>query len=596
MPLRGDILDPIAGENPAGVPLRHEPIFSQIREARRSDDDGSRRPEDGPPKSADWSKVYELSSTALATQSKDLELAGWLTESLIRREGFGGLRAGLDLLRELLTRYWETLYPPLDPEDDPPSAQRAARLSWVGQYLVRAVNDTPITRKGHTLLKYRESRTVGSEADCGGDARKLEQRQELIEEGKIPAEEFDRGAQETPKAWYKALLADLKGASASVAALVALSNERIPDDPPDFSPLRDALADVERVVAPIVAEKLQLEPDPVDLSAPDSQDPDSAVDDTGAVPVEPRNPADATARLAVVARFLRAQFPGNPGPYLMLRGLRWGELRAYNGDIDPKALIGPPTQLRSQLKGLLLDGRWAELLEACETVMARPEGRGWLDLQRYAVTACDNLGGDFEAVGRAIRGELSLLLRELPTLPELALMDDTATANAETRQWLRDEELLPNADEGDGAAEGSDGGAPAIPRTQVRTSRALSDTIFDRAKELARTGQVKRGLELLSAEVQRERSARGRFVRRAQMASLMLDAGLDAPAQPILEELIGLIDAHQLELWEAGELVAQPLTLLFRCLTRLDVDADRRQEIYLRVARLDPLQAMNLDA
>ena len=587
MPLRGDILDPIAGGNPAGVPLRHEPVFSQIREARRSDDDGSRRPEDGPAKVADWAKVTELSSTALATQSKDLELAGWLTESLLRREGFGGLRAGLDLLRELIARYWDTLYPPLDPEDDPPTAQRAARLSWVGQYLVRAVADTPITRKGHTLLKYRESRAVGSEADCAGDNKKLEQRQALIDEGKIPAEEFDRGVLESTKVWYKALLTDLKAASASVSALNALSRERMPDDPPDFSPLRDALADVERVVAPIVAQKLQLEPDPVDLSVPESS---GAADDQDGVPIEPRNMDDAAARLAATARYLRAQLPGNPGPYLMLRGLRWGELRAYNGDVDPKALVAPPTHLRSQLKGLLLDGRWNELLEACETVMTRPEGRGWLDLQRYAVTACDNLGGDFETVARAIRAELALLLRDLPALPDLALMDDTGTANTETRQWLRGEQLLPRADDGQVVAD--DEGA-STPRTPIR-SRLQSDAVYERARDAARSGQVKRAIEMLSAEVERERSTRGRFLRRAQIASLMLDGGLDAPAQPILEELIGQIDAHNLEQWEAGDVVAQPLTLLFQCLTKLDLDADRRQEIYLRVARLDPLQAMNL--
>jgi type VI secretion system protein ImpA len=238
---------------------------------------------------------------------------------------------------------------------------------------------------------------------------------------------------------------------------------------------------------------------------------------------------------------------------------------------------------------LLLDGRWNELLEACETVMTRPESRGWLDLQRYAVTACDNLGGEFETVGRAIRAELALLLRELPSLPDLSLMDDTGTANTETRQWLRDEQLLPRTDDGEVV---QDAESAATPRTPIR--RMQSDAVYERAREAARSGQVKRAIELLSAEVERERSTRGRFMRRAQIATLMLDGGLDAPAQPILEELIGQIDAHNLEQWEAGEMVAQPLTLLFQCLTKLDLDADRRQEIYLRVARLDPLQAMNL--
>ena len=37
--------------------------------------------------------------------------------------------------------------------------------------------------------------------------------------------------------------------------------------------------------------------------------------------------------------------------------------------------------------GVLIDGKWSDVLEQCETVMATPQGRGWLDLQRYALRA-----------------------------------------------------------------------------------------------------------------------------------------------------------------------------------------------------------------
>jgi type VI secretion system protein ImpA len=63
-------------------------------------------------------------------------------------------------------------------------------------------------------------------------------------------------------------------------------------------------------------------------------------------------------------------------------------------------------------------------------------------------------------------------------------------------------------------------------------------------------------------------------------------------AQPILEEMIAQIERHGLEEWEDGETVALPLGLLYRALGRLDGDSGTRQSLYLRVCRLDPIQAM----
>ncbi len=151
---------------------------------------------------------------------------------------------------------------------------------------------------------------------------------------------------------------------------------------------------------------------------------------------EPASAEDAAGRIAVAARFLRRADPRNPAPYLLLRGFRWGELRAHGRDLDPRLLVAPPTHLRAHLKGLLLDAKWPELLDAAEEVMAAPFGRGWLDLQRYELTACEQLGTEYEYVGNAIRAALGALLADLPRLPELTLMDDTPTANVETRAWL----------------------------------------------------------------------------------------------------------------------------------------------------------------
>jgi type VI secretion system protein ImpA len=101
-------------------------------------------------------------------------------------------------------------------------------------------------------------------------------------------------------------------------------------------------------------------------------------------------------------------------------------------------------------------------------------------------------------------------------------------------------------------------------------------------------------VELLVAELDRERSARGRFVRETQIAQVMVEAGLADVAQPILRRLVDTIKERSLDTWESGALVAQPLVLMCRVIDALELKNEDRDELYLRICRLDPLQAMAL--
>ena len=52
------------------------------------------------------------------------------------------------------------------------------------------------------------------------------------------------------------------------------------------------------------------------------------------------------------------------------------------------------------------------------------------------------------------------------------------------------------------------------------------------------------------------------------------------------------VEAHRLEDWESGDVVARPLALLYRCLEKAEADFGTRNALYLRICRLDPLQAI----
>ena len=171
MPLRDDLLNPIAGDNPAGVDLRYDPIYEKIKEARREDDDAPQGEWQRTRKVADWPLVIKLAGDALATRSKDLQLAAWLGEAMLRREGFGAFRGMLDVTRGLLDSFWDTVYPEIEDGD---LEMRAAPLEWIGLKLDLPAKMAALNRAGHSYLQYAEARSIDR---AGGRERRGQARE-----------------------------------------------------------------------------------------------------------------------------------------------------------------------------------------------------------------------------------------------------------------------------------------------------------------------------------------------------------------------------------------------------------------------------------
>lgn len=600
MALRSDLLQPIPGSSPAGIDLRYDPLYDKIKDARTEDDTGPLGDWERPRKAADFGLVAKLAGDALASRTKDLQLAAWLTEAQLRREGFAGLRDGLELLAGLLRDFWDDLYPPLEDGD---AELRAAPLAWVALSLAPLVRAVPLTASGYDYYRYRESRTVGAEADAGGDPKKLQIRQQALDEGKIPAEEFDKAFAATPKSWYKTAAADLEASLAALEALDSLSRQKFAEAAPNYRRLLEGLEEVRHVLGQLLAMKLQAEPDPPEATPAPAAQRDHGGDATATpgrvgpsaglgLAAEPADRHEAAARAVSAAQFLRRTEPHNPASYLILRGLRWGEIRADGDGVDPRLLEAPAPEARTRLRRLLLESRWDQLLEAAEQVMGTPAGRGWLDLQRYSLSACAGLGDRYHQVARAMAGELAALLQDLPGLVEMTLMDDMPAASRETQQWLRDMKFG-----GEAGAE-TTGASTGRPLSLPATNGARpADPVLERATAEVAAGRPERAIELLMDEVAKERSARARFLRRTQIARIMVDAGMEQIAVPILLELLALIDGHGLAQWEAGPHVAEPMALLYRCLQKHpDEPAGDHSlaSLYPRICSLDPLQAMTL--
>ena len=338
MPLREDLLNPIPGDNPCGVSLRYDPIYDKIKEARREEDDLSQGVWQHERKVADHPFVIKQVQEITATQSKDLQLVVWMTESLLKKDSYGGFREGLMLCHDLLEKFWDNLYPEIEDGD---AGMRAAPVDYIGTKTLDPVKQRPLTRGGHTWFKINEARNiVGYEKDKTGDAKK--QREKMIKEGKLTPEEVDKAFDETPKVFYAQAEKDIDGCLAALKALTKICEERFQDDAPTFGKLEQSLNEVRHSVHAMLQKKRETEPDPVE-EAPASEAAEGGEAGEGGEgaaagggsrglltvtgPQEPPDRRQAIEQVAAAAAFLRRREPSNPAPYLMLRGLRWGELR-----------------------------------------------------------------------------------------------------------------------------------------------------------------------------------------------------------------------------------------------------------------------------
>ncbi len=586
--LREDILNPIPGDNPAGANLYYDPVMDKLKEARREDDDAPAGEWERERKVADHKLVIKIGSETIATKSKDLQIAAWLTESTLKMHGFAGLKESLDVLKGIVETFWDGCYPEIEDGD---LELRAAPLDWVGSRLEISVKSVPLLKTGLNYLQYKESRLIPAEGDVGSNEDKQKVRSEAIADGKVTPEDWDTADKATSNEFMQTLGANLDACLESLTSLGTVVDDKFGSDAPSFNPLKTVLTEVKHNVKLFL--KARGITDAVEGEAADDAEAgaETAGEAGGGVGGGPRGitvtgvvPAskeEVAIRLEAISKYLREQDPASPGPYMMARGFRWGELRGLGSEPDPRELIAPPTEQRQAVKRAFLNQDWAGCLAASETVMAGPGGRAWLDVHRYAVKAAEALG--YDLIANAIKNDLRGLLADLPELPRWQLLDDSPTANVKTREWL--EELQQEQPIAPRVIPDAGPEPPPPPK--------LGRDPFEIAKDYIKSGNLQNALTTVATQLAKETTGRGRFERKAQIAWILIETTNDVLAQSYVEECVAMVDGHKLEDWESGPWLAEFLATFLTCLNRREADYELRTKLYKAIARLDPARALS---
>lgn len=254
------ILTPIEGENPAGENLRYTPTYDAIQEARREDDDLDRGEWDREVKTADWNAVRQLTVEALTEKTKDIQIAVWMLEALIRTEGYKGLEIGLKVISGLLETFWDHVYPEIEDDD---MDYRIGPLEFMNDKLWFSIKQVPLTDPaaggGFGWIQWQEATEVGTD-------------DEAIAEGKLGIEEFEKAVNRSSKAFYAELDNQVGQCLEAFTRFDNLLDEKFGSEAPRTADFKQALEECQRFIAKTLKQKKELDPDPEPEEATDDAD------------------------------------------------------------------------------------------------------------------------------------------------------------------------------------------------------------------------------------------------------------------------------------------------------------------------------------
>lgn len=267
-----EYLTPITGPNSCGDSLRYDPLYDQIRTARREDDPTlSRGIWQFDLKKADWITVEKLASEALKKRSKDLQIAGWLGESWVTLYGIPGFIYNIRLIRLLSEKFWDKLYPTLEEGD---SEFRSQFFDWYDHTMMKHLVKIPIigddlANQAISLADWRSAFRFDSVIKREPDSNKLIQK--AVERGQITLKQFYTFIKRLSTPFIHDRLQELETAFSEFNALKNALNTLMPDSTMAFNELNPTLEDLKRVYQTEFDQRLEEEKTKEPLSSPAPQ-------------------------------------------------------------------------------------------------------------------------------------------------------------------------------------------------------------------------------------------------------------------------------------------------------------------------------------
>lgn len=332
------MLAPISDEAYTGAALRagdtdQRAAFQKVKDARETcraaerhilnswgEDDGDHDP-------PDWRGVKSAAIDVLTNHSKDLWVAAWLLEALIRLDGFPGLRDGFRYIREMTEKFYDYgIHPQPDEEMGEDLSDTTAQLTGLFDgALLPAIDQIPIAMGDDGPLTSGDYKMSAELEKISDPAAK----QAKIDEGTLPLSRFEGFARnETPADFLKTNFEDAEGAAEEFKQLSAVLDEKFGYDyAPPTSGLRESLEDC-------LSRMRSLSKHVLDVEEEESASTEMVVGDGGQMVATTHAAAsgrvstreDAFKVLDQVAEFFERTEPHSMIPFALRQVVGWGKM------------------------------------------------------------------------------------------------------------------------------------------------------------------------------------------------------------------------------------------------------------------------------
>ncbi|MCU1749095.1 type VI secretion system protein TssA [Pseudomonas sp. 6D_7.1_Bac1] len=317
------LIEPISDEAPCGQDLRYEPEFDQLRELRREDDISLPTGVwQSSIKRAQWPEQARLATRLLLERSKDLMLSAWLGEAWLHLDGLEGLPGSLALVAGLCERYPEQLHPQAEEGDQ---SWRVIPLEW----LARRYSEILLTRV--PLFDARATEFAGY---CLDDWRRLQVQQVMVNDTKAAKTSAESARNEqkklteqiraTPLSFWLRSQGSLLLSLQHLQRLEDWSDAYLGSQAPGYTSLQDIIEALLTLVQEFIAMHPR-QPGPAPVEPPQIQTSHDTLEAEAAQTMrEPVSREEAYRQLLLIAEYLARTEPHSPVPYLIRRGVEWG--------------------------------------------------------------------------------------------------------------------------------------------------------------------------------------------------------------------------------------------------------------------------------
>ncbi|MET2826753.1 type VI secretion system protein TssA [Mesorhizobium shangrilense] len=325
----GGLLKPISEDAPAGTDPRADTssssLYYRTKDARNAARSAERASvEIGSPPPEEWDVVLETAMEILAGHAKDLEVASWLVEALVRRHGFEGLRDGLNVLSGIASNFWDSCFPELDEDGVEGKVSSVAGLSGSGAVgtLIQPVRLTPLTHgsmASFSLWSYEQATELEKITDPN-------RKNARIEAGSVTMEQFVQSVAETPPDEFHQKV-EVVGESLRALKTMSDAFDAVAgSDSPPISGLRELLEQINSSIRHFAAGKLAAV---YAASSEEEAGLTETVTTDGIVSVAPARRTEgysgreeALAELVKIATYFRKTEPHSPISYTLEEAVR----------------------------------------------------------------------------------------------------------------------------------------------------------------------------------------------------------------------------------------------------------------------------------